>query len=234
MKVCVESLVKLGEKTVLLRQEKLSLAFCEEQLMDPALFLKFEACMAKTAWVARMATVSRAWREYADAVISPAVRKQSASRFLKTCRLIAAANDRELPELPPTVAYQLSENVGEGAVNFIKRSIAEKSASCFQSKEELLENELYLLGLACSDKDGEVSTYAMTTVADVRPMALLYDALRRGGGDGWKVRPGAWQCGHGLRGVHDSHPAAHRRSRGCNRRVRLLVNWMRARIRFAR
>ena len=50
-------------------------------------------------------------------------------------------------------------------------SVAEKTVTCFQSKEELLDNPLYKLAVALNER------LDMMTVADVRPMALLYDWL---------------------------------------------------------
>jgi hypothetical protein len=62
LEVCIGSVDELSERTALLRTKGVSLTFCEDAMMDTELFLEFEACVAKTAWVAQAATMSRAWR----------------------------------------------------------------------------------------------------------------------------------------------------------------------------
>lgn len=70
LEVCIGGVDELSERTALLgglRTKGVSLTFCEDAMMDTELFLEFEACVAKTAWVAQAATMSRAWRAF-DAV----------------------------------------------------------------------------------------------------------------------------------------------------------------------
>ena len=133
--------------------------------------------MARAAGPGGAGTASRAWRVSGAQVIPPAPPRLPAAPFKNPCRLITAANDREMPELPPTVAYQLSRMVADEALTSVKRSIEERSVTCFQSKEELLQNDLYRTSIVCSSMRTGKGKYDMTTMADVRIMALLYDAL---------------------------------------------------------
>ena len=105
-----------------------------------------------------------------------------------TCRVITTANERDLPYLPSAVAYKLSTPLfDQEPVPYIHKAVAEKTVSCFQSKEELLNNPLYKHGLALHER------LDMTTVADVRPMALLHDWVLERDMAGMPFGPQTWR-----------------------------------------
>ena len=171
----------LGAGLRLLKDAGVSLTFCEEQLMDGALFAQYESAVAVTAGFARLACVSHACRRFADAALPAGRRKLASDGFLLMCRQLTAAAESANPA-SQAVRLQLAEVVGDAVVASINRYVAERSPALYLTKMQLRESALYQLHLACSAAISrarfvEDPRYAMTTVTDVRVLALVYDAL---------------------------------------------------------
>ena len=172
--------LSLGGGLQLFREGLVSLAFCKEQLMDGALFAEYESAVAVTATFARLASLSRATRLFAEAALPAERRELTANAFLRMCQQLQAAA-RSASPVSPAVQLQLMEKVGAGVVTSINRYVTEHSPTLYLTKKQLREHHFYQLHLACTEPIGKKQTgeglYDMTTMSDVRVLALVYDAL---------------------------------------------------------
>jgi len=160
----------------LLKDARVSLTFCKEQLMDGALFAEYESSVAVTADFARLACVSRTCQRFADAALPAGRRKLASHDFLQMCRQLTAAAASPNP-VTQKVRLQLAEKVGDAVVASIDRYVAERSPALYLTKMQLRKTDLYQLHMVFAAFASEGPCYAMTTVTDVRVLALVYDAL---------------------------------------------------------
>jgi hypothetical protein len=171
----LKSLEDVGEDLRLLKDAKISLAFCKDQLLVNALFCEFEQVLTVTSWFARIAAVSKEFQHFSNNNISPTSRKRTADSFLLMCRQLTATtmNPYDVNKL-----LQLRDKMlGDSIMHHVSRYARQGSPTCFLSKEMLIEKLTHSLCgsfFLCGMKEKQ---YEMTTVADVRFLALVWDAM---------------------------------------------------------